>query len=223
MELQNAFNNSTLSTFGSGEVSVLKTEIDGLIGAIPGLIPAFTVQLQSGGGSYYYRRLEILAYLGVVIGKLKVAIDTSSSIPVTERREFSFISDKTLREILERDYEEIQRDFIAKSWKSVIILSGGAIEAILLDLLSKNKSTALASQKAPKKSDLTAWELANLIEVAVDLGLINPSAEKLSHSVREYRNLVHPGNEMRNHLSFGAEEAKIALEVLHIIHRDLSK
>lgn len=42
-----------------------------------------------------------------------------------------------------------------------------------------------------------------------------------AHSVREYRNLVHPGREVRENLSFGREEAAIALEVLRILVRDL--
>jgi len=58
-------------------------------------------------------------------------------------------------------YIEIQRAFIAHCWKSVIILSGGAIEAILMDLLLQKQSAALAATKAPKgKSDISRWDLA---------------------------------------------------------------
>lgn len=35
--------------------------------------------------------------------------------------------------------------------------------------------------------------------------------------------LVHPGNEVRTSLKFGKEEARIALTVLEMIHRDLSR
>ena len=61
-----------------------------------------------------------------------------------------------------------------------------------------------------------------MIHVGVELKLVTEGVEKLSHSVREYRNLVHPGNEIKSALSFGKEEARIAVEVLHIIHRDQS-
>jgi hypothetical protein len=138
------------------------------------------------------------------------------------KTDFSFIKDGDLKKCLERDYSEIQRAFVSRCWKSVIILSGGAIEAILTDLLLANSSMALASSKAPKQSDITKWDLADLINVSVDASLVSSGVEKLSHPIREYRNLVHPGNEIRTKLTFNSEEARIALEVLNIVHRDLS-
>jgi len=142
---------------------------------------------------------------------------------VTQTKEFTFVEDPEVRKILERDYIEIQRAFIAHCWKSVILLSGGAIEAILMDLLLQNPSSARRSVNAPKgKSEISRWDLADLINVSVDLGMVSSGVEKLSHSVRDYRNLIHPGNEIRNKITFNAEEAKIALEVLHIVHRDRS-
>jgi hypothetical protein len=152
----------------------------------------------------------------------KSANDPAQTVPVVLTREFCFVKDPELRKILERDYQEIQRAYNARCWKSVIIISGGAIEAILTDLLLQNESRAKAVTKAPKQPDLTRWDLSDLINVSVELGLASHAIEKLSHSVREYRNLVHPGNEIRNKLTFDAEEAKIALEVLHIVHRELS-
>jgi hypothetical protein len=41
--------------------------------------------------------------------------------------------------------------------------------------------------------------------------------------VREYRNLIHPGNELRSKLTVGAEEARIAIEILNLIDRELGK
>ena len=149
-------------------------------------------------------------------------VEQPTDTPVTEKRLFGFITDSSLREIIERDYSEIQRAYIAQCWKSVIILSGGTIEAILTDLLITNKTAALAAESAPKETNITQWNLSQLIQVAVELQLVSTSIEKLSHSLREYRNLVHPGNELRNDLRFDAEEARIAIEVLNIVQRDLS-
>jgi len=89
-------------------------------------------------------------------------------------------------------------------------------------VIGQNKPAAIVSKSAPKESDISRWGLADLINVAVELELVSVGIEKLSHSIREYRNLVHPGNELRNKLAFDSEEAKIAIEVLNILHRDLS-
>lgn len=164
----------------------------------------------------------IRSYLAAALARLKIEIDQPTSTPVTEHKDFTFVTDQAIRSILERDYQEIQRAFIAKCWKSVIILTGGAVEAILTDLLLTHNSQAKSSSKAPKSVDIRKWSLNDLIEVAVDLKLVSAGIEKLSHSLREYRNLIHPGNEVRSNLVFDAEEAKIALEVLNILHRDLS-
>jgi len=173
-------------------------------------------------GKVIYNLTSIQSYIAMAIGHLQVAIEQPSYIPVTENRQFAFLSDLDLRTIIERDYSEIQRAYVSGCWKSVIILCGGAIEAILTDLLTQNQTAAKAAKSAPKNSDITRWDLSNLIGVAVELSLVSAGVEKLSHSLREYRNLVHPGNELRTKLRFDAEEAKIALEVLNILHRDLS-
>lgn len=167
--------------------------------------------------------VAVMGRLAMVLGRLRTATEESPDLPVTEKREFSFISKPDLRAIVERDYGEIQRAFISNCWKSVIILCGGSIEAILTDLLLANETAAVSAKSAPKDDDITRWDLARLMGVAVELKLVSAGMQKLSHPVREYRNLVHPGNEIRSKLGFGAEEAKIAVELLHILHRDLTQ
>ena len=191
----------------------------------PDLLPTFDPgqYKSSGAGGMYYNYVGIQTHLALVIGRLKISIEQPTEIPVTENRQFAFMNNPNLRVIIERDYSEIQRAYIAQCWKSVIILCGGAIETILTDLLESNENTAKSSKSAPKEPDIKRWDLSQLIGVAVELKLVSTAVEKLSHSLREYRNLVHPGAELRNKLGFDAEEAKIAIEVLNIVHRDLSK
>jgi hypothetical protein len=153
---------------------------------------------------------------------LQISIEETAETPVTERREFQFVRRPEIRAILERDFSEAQRAYISECWKSVIVLSGGMIEAVLADLLLHNQGVAISASKAPKNPDITRWDLADLINVAVELKLVSPGVEKLSHPIREYRNLIHPGHEVRSGLHFGAEEARIALEVLNIVYRSLA-
>lgn len=109
-----------------------------------------------------------------------------------------------------------------KCWKAAVVLSGGLIEALLADQLLRDLAKAVAANSAPKKNqDISTWRFVELINVAVELRLVSRSAEKLSHSVREYRNLVHPHKELKDKLGADEQEAKIALQVLHLIDRDL--
>jgi hypothetical protein len=205
---------------------VLQMELNNIQDEFPGLIPNFDKQLyfshNGSGGVRLYHATGILSVIEMVLARLEAVIDESKGTPVIETKEFGFIAERKLRGILERDYAEIQRAYVSECWKSVIIVSGSAIEAILLDRLQTEVAKARSSSKAPKESDLTRWDLAQLIDVTVDLWPDLAGVEKLSHSVRGYRNLVHPGNEIRTGLTVAREEARIALEVLNLVHRELS-
>lgn len=206
-------------------VELLKAEVERINQDFPDVIPGldereFLKDPDPRWTTYYAE--PIWCYLIQATSRLKSELDDLNTMPVTEERDFSFVKDADLRRILERDYQEVQRAYLVEAWKSTIILSGGAIEAILTDLLLANESTARSATAAPSEPDIRKWKFVHLINVAVELGLINIGLEKFSHSVREYRNLVHPGNEIREHLKVEKEEAKIALEVLNMVHRELS-
>jgi hypothetical protein len=89
-------------------------------------------------------------------------------------------------------------------------------------VVQKDAPAALASTKAPAETDFNKWDLNDLIEVALDTKIVTSQVASLSHTVRSYRNLVHPGVELRKGLKIEPEEAKIALQVLNILIRDLS-
>ncbi len=212
-------NKTSNPSFHIGVVKMLADEVGRIEKDFPGLVLPCPFDLRE----MWHMKGEVLVYLGSCLARLEGSIDTTDGMPVTESREFTFIGDAELRKIVERDYSEIQRALIAGCNKSVIILAGSAIEAILVDCLLADEARARGSRKAPTETDIRRWDLNDLINVGVDLNIVTIGVEKLSHSVRQYRNLVHPGNEIRNNLVFDKEEAKIAVEVLHIIHRDLSK
>lgn len=211
---------------GADFITPLQQEITRIEQPFPDLVPPFptdSLLYPDHMGEIYCKIPGAQAYLATVIARLESELDVSESTPVTENLEFTFIQNAALRQILERDWPEIQKCTIAGCWKSAIILSGGAIEAILADRLLQDASRAQQASKAPREQDITKWDLSDLIDVCIELEFVNPGIEKPSHSVRQYRNLVHPGNEIRNKLEVAREEATIAVEILKMIHRDLSK
>lgn len=192
----------------------------------PNLLTPFNKQdffsHNNGSRSTYYHSDGIRLHLARNLGTLRVKAENITDTPATDTQSFEFISNEGLRKIIERDYQEIQRGIISGNWKSTIILSGGAIETILLDVIQKDPATALSSSKAPSETDLNKWDLNDLIEVSLDTKLVTSHLASLSHTVRGYRNLVHPGVELRKGLKIEPEEAKIALQVLNILIRELS-
>lgn len=157
---QPIFEEHSKSNISEHAVNQMATTIRRIESDFPGLLPPFALNQffsHRGGGDNvsYYVVSGILSYLATALGILEVEVETDEGNPVTEMKEFYFIKDIGIRRCLERDYTEIQRAFIARCWKSVIILSGGAIEAILTDLLVENAIRATQSQKAPKQKDIT--------------------------------------------------------------------
>jgi len=144
-----------------------------------------------------------------------------AEVELPEKPDLSFLTSTDLRTIIERDYEEVQKTMVAGAHKATVVMCGSIMEALLLDALSKDEPKARGSSKAPA-SPVKKWRLETLIDVAIDLGIIGPGADKLSHSIRQYRNLIHPSVEVRSRLKAENEEARIAIEVLRMIIRDLS-
>ncbi len=213
-------------TVDAGIYRMIEKEAVDIERAFPGLLPTFErgnfFSHDSGRGEWY-RLHGLRLYVSAAVGRLRGAIEDAGAQPVTQNRTFTYVIDTGVREIIARDYDELQRAYVAKCWKSVIILCGGSIEAVLLDLLKQHEPVAKSASRAPKANDLNRWDLSNLIDVAVELKLVGAGVEKLSHSVREFRNLVHPGVELRSSLSFDQEEARIAIEVLHLLDRELNQ
>ena len=224
--LQTIDNSSGTMVVDANTVELVAQEVAEVERDFPGLLPQFRGQdffSHDVGRGAYYKLTGLILYITRVVGRLEAATEEDQTTPVTEERTFSYVSDPALRAILSRDYGDVQRSYIAGSWKAAIILAGGAMEAILLDRVKNVESAARAASSAPKVADLNRWDLADLIKVAVEISIVGSGIDKLSHSVREYRNLVHPGVELRKGLTGGKEEARIAIEILNMLDRELRK
>lgn len=217
-------------------VSVVGELVDGYKAFIDETNPKIgNIFLEFHPDSYHYYRHEqdnkrwydgdgIKVHVNRNFGILKArfeAIESQDKPQLISQASFGFVNNNKLKEIAERDFRELQLAWISRSWKSVIILSGGLLEALLLDTLLQDEKNALACPKAPqKKPDLKGWDLSELIGVANELKKIKVGVDKFSNSLREYRNLVHPGKEMISGLEVREEEATIALNVIKMVLRE---
>ena len=203
------------TTVDEGVYVMIENEVSDIEGAFPDLLPAFRREdffAHDVGRGAYYRFDALKLYVSRAAGRLKSAIEDTQSTPVTETRTFAYVHDDAVRTIVARDYREAQLTFIAGCWKSVIILCGGLIEAVLLDLAQQDENASRSTKAAPNEPNLKKWPLSRLIDVTVELKLIGHGVEKLSHPVREYRNLIHPGVELRSGIAF--EDVKKLVETV---------
>jgi hypothetical protein len=108
------------------------------------------------------------------------------------------------------------------AWKSVVVLAGSILEAILFDRLADPKwnAAAFASTVVPKykgnKKAMDDWKLETLIDIAVDIKLLPKDPATTIHQVlRDYRNFVHPKKEIRAAHACGEAEAMMAVGALN--------
>lgn len=131
---------------------------------------------------------------------------------------FDFITGTQFRESLELDYSEMMRCFDGRAWKSVQVLAGSIVEALLIDYLLATNDPPRGG-KHPLKMDL-----ADAVNVCKAEGVLSERTADLSSVVRSYRNLIHPGRTVRLDEAQPSENsAKIALALVDLIVEEVAK
>lgn len=130
---------------------------------------------------------------------------------------FDFISGEGFRASLESDYHELLTAMEYKAWKTVHVLSGSIIEAVLVDYLVtidyKNKSS----------KDPLEMTLGELIAACKKEGILTQRSADLSSVVKDYRNLIHPGRVVRVREPVDEKGAQVALALVEMIIKDVAQ
>jgi hypothetical protein len=131
--------------------------------------------------------------------------------------DFNFITEEQFRKSLISDYSELTRAQEAKLWKSVHVLAGSIIEALLIEYILVFKLPTVGT-KDPLKMDLS-----EAVEVCEGAGVIHKGTASLCDVVREYRNLIHPGRIIRLDQDVTEESANIASNLVRLITREVAQ
>lgn len=137
--------------------------------------------------------------------------------------------DSSVLEILKERLIEIHKSLKSESSLSVVILSGSVLEGILLGMALKNMKEFNQSPSSPKNKETSKvlpfqdWTLSNLIDVAYSIGLLGLDVKNFSHSLRDFRNYIHPFQQMSSGFSPDIDTAKISWQVLQAAISDLTK
>ena len=141
------------------------------------------------------------------------------------KKEFSEISiesiglDLIITDALNHRIEEIKKGLSADAPLSVIFLAGSTLEGILLGVALKypkefNQSKSSPKNKEGKVKQFQDWTLSNFIDVAYEIGLLKEDVKKFSHSLREFRNYIHPYEQVSSRFYPNKHTAKICWQVL---------
>lgn len=121
--------------------------------------------------------------------------------------------------VLQHRIKEIEKCFTSGSPLAVILLAGSVLEGIFLGLAIEYPRQFNTAKSSPKDSSSKVkpfheWSLSGFIDVAKELGLIQQDTHKFSHSLRDFRNYIHPFEQMSSGFSPREHTAKICLQVL---------
>src|SRR5215213_5626496 len=157
-----------------------------------------------------------------------IDIDNKAPAPNEDdflRREFQEISLEsiglagTITEILKLRIDEIEKCLSADAPLSVIFLAGSTLEGVLLGVALKypkefNQSKSSPRDKDGKVKQYPDWTLSNFIDVAYEVDLLAEDVKKYSHSLRDFRNYIHPYQQMSSRFNPDKHTAKISWQVL---------
>ena len=102
---------------------------------------------------------------------------------------------------------------------SLIFLCGSVLEAVLLGAAQQTpakfnqaNATPKANNGSPKR--FHEWSLAQSINIACETGVLKPGIKKFSHGLRDFRNYIHPYEQMVSGFTPDEHTAKICFQIL---------
>ena len=127
--------------------------------------------------------------------------------------------DGSVTEVLNYRFAEIKICLERDAPLSAIFLIGSSLEGILLGVALKNIKKFNQANSSPKDKEgkvkqFPLWTLSNFIDVAFELKLLNQDVKKFSHSLRDFRNYIHPYEQMGSNFQPDKHTAKICWQVL---------
>lgn len=129
--------------------------------------------------------------------------------------------------ILEERISEAMRCLKADSPLAVIFHCGSVLEGLLLGVASAHPQQFNMASNSPKNKEgdvkkFHEWTLAQLIDVACEVDHLKLDVKKFGHVLRDFRNYIHPYEQMSARFNPDKHTAEICLQVLKAAIASLS-
>jgi hypothetical protein len=152
-----------------------------------------------------------------------------NELPAVDSHELDFIDDEPFRRILLRDMSSTEEALANNEYKAAAVLAGSVIEAVLLWALRVDKPATTGSiekLQADKKldkrlpvDDLTdrRWGLHEFLVLARAREILDERTVRMAELTQGFRNLIHPGKELRDAEEPSRQMARMASAALTYI------
>ena len=132
-------------------------------------------------------------------------------------------------ELLAERWREAQRCLDAKAYLAGTIMMGSLLEGLLLGVALCFPKEANQASAAPRDTTTSkvrqfhAWTLSEMIDVAHALGWIDLDVSRFSHALRDFRNLIHPYQQLASKTAPDEDTCKISWLVVQAAVNDLAR
>ena len=121
--------------------------------------------------------------------------------------------------VIEQRIHEARAALKAGAYLAVVVLCGSILEGVLLGSAQKDPKQFNRSGASPKGPDRKVkpfheWSLAQFIDVASDVGMLKPDIKKFSHGLRDFRNYIHPYEQLVSGFTPDEHTATVCFQVL---------
>jgi hypothetical protein len=129
--------------------------------------------------------------------------------------------------VIEMRLKEARIALKAGASLSVIFLCGSVLEAVLLGAAQQKPAKFNQAKASPKTESGTVkrfheWNLAQLIDASCEVGLLKPDVKKFGHGLRDFRNYIHPYQQMASGFTPDQHTAKVCFQVLKAALADVA-
>ena len=141
----------------------------------------------------------------------------------------AFLKDIELIRDVQLDISSAEASFNGGELKPATVMAGAALESLLLwavlQYTDAERTSAIEERKLGQldaaNPESLAWGLAKYIPVAEQLKVISPPTAQQARLAQDFRNLIHPGRQIRLQMKCDRGTARSALAAVDLAIRDL--
>ena len=134
--------------------------------------------------------------------------------------------DFAVSELIKDRLQEAQSCLSNGAHLSVIFQCGSVLEAVLLgaaqDEPERFNRSSISPKQGGKVKPFQDWKLSEFIDVAHNIGLLKPDVQKFGHGLRDFRNYIHPYEQLASGFRPDEYTAKVCFQVLKAALADVA-